>query len=42
MQDELENMRQVLGKIRETKRVDRGIESVPTKSQIEGEAGPSK
>jgi hypothetical protein len=42
MQDELEDMRQLLKKIRETQRADRGIESVPTPSQIGAEVGYSE
>jgi hypothetical protein len=42
MQDELEDMRQILEQIRETQRVDRGIESVSAASQIGAEAGSSE
>jgi hypothetical protein len=42
MQDDLADMRQILNKIRETQRVDRGIESIPTTSQTGAEAGLSK
>jgi hypothetical protein len=42
IQDELEDMRQLLEQIRETQRVDRGIESVPTTSQTGAKAGSSE
>jgi hypothetical protein len=42
MQDEMADMRQLLKKIRETKRVNRGIESIPTTSQTEAKDGSSE
>jgi len=42
MQDDLADMRQILEKIRETQRVERGIESIPTTSQTGAKAGSSE
>jgi hypothetical protein len=42
MQDELADMRQLLKQIRETQRVDRGIESIPVASQTRAKAGSSE
>jgi hypothetical protein len=42
MQDGLEDMRQILEQIKETKRADRGTESVTTTSHTRAESGLSE